>query len=143
MNTSIRRDQGAAARPAFGTFPALAALVLMLVLGAGSAMAKGPGGGFTGPADGGYTGPGPAMATVAEAKSMADDSHVMLRGYLVQQLGKDDYLFKDDSGTITVEIKAKEWAGQEVGPTDLVEIWGEVDKDWNSVEIEVKRLTKQ
>ena len=51
-------------------------------------------------------------------------------------------MFKDDTGTVNVEISEKRWGGQQVGPDELVEIQGEIDKDWTEFEIEVKRLTK-
>ncbi|HEE1278117.1 TPA: NirD/YgiW/YdeI family stress tolerance protein, partial [Klebsiella pneumoniae] len=39
-------------------------------------------------------------------------------------------------------IDHKRWNGVTVGPQDTVEIQGEVDKDWNSVEIDVKQIRK-
>jgi uncharacterized protein (TIGR00156 family) len=80
--------------------------------------------------------------TVKEALRMRDDAVVTLRGNIVQYLGKDMYVFKDSTGTINVDIDADVWRGQEVSPKDTVEITGEVDKDWLSLEIDVQRLTK-
>ena len=104
-------------------------------------------GGFSGSAPsqgrGGFTGPGPAVITVKQALEMRDDANVILRGNIVQHLGGDKYLFKDATGTVKVEIDADEWGGQNVGPNDTVELHGEVDKDWNSVEIDVDRVIKQ
>lgn len=91
---------------------------------------------------GGFTGPGGGTATVESAKSMRDDAWVTLRGNIVERLSDDVYTFKDASGTINVDIDHKRWNGVTVGPQDLVEIQGEVDKDWNSVEIDVKQVTK-
>ncbi len=54
----------------------------------------------------------------------------------------DLYVFKDASGTINVDIDHKRWNGVTVTPKDTVEIQGEVDKDWNSVEIDVKQIRK-
>ena len=54
----------------------------------------------------------------------------------------DRYTFRDESGTVVVEIDHKRWNGVTVGPQDTVEIQGEVDKDWNSVEIDVKQIRK-
>lgn len=93
-------------------------------------------------ADEGFYGPGPAPATVQEVKNMPDDSRVTLRGHIERSLGGDDYLFRDGSGSITVEIDKKRWAGQTVTPADLIEIQGKVDKDWSEVEIDVKHLIK-
>ncbi len=42
---------------------------------------------------------------------------------------------------INVDIDHKRWNGVTVGPQDTVEIQ-EVDKDWNSVEIDVKQIRK-
>ena len=104
---------------------------------AGSAWAKNGVGGFTGP------GPDVAITTVEQAKTLPDDSRVVLRGNIVQSLGGKNYLFKDQSGSITVEIGAKKWNGQEVSPDDLVMLHGEVDRDDADVEIDVKRIIKQ
>ncbi|MGK9173901.1 YgiW/YdeI family stress tolerance OB fold protein [Yokenella regensburgei] len=105
------------------------------------------GGGFNGPGatsaqGGGFTGPAGGTATVERAKSMRDDAWVTLRGNIVERLSDDVYTFKDTTGTINVDIDHKRWNGVSVGPQDVVEIQGEVDKDWNSVEIDVKQVNK-
>ncbi len=94
-------------------------------------------------ATGGYTGPGPSQVTVAQAKEMSDDAHVMLVGHIVQHLGKKEYLFKDDSGTVTLKIGRSKWGDQNIGPGDLVEIRGEVDKDFMEFEIDVYSIIKK
>ena len=116
---------------------------LSAVLGASLALSLmlGPDGGFN--RGGGFTGPGPALSTVQQAKDMRDDSPVTLQGHIVQHLGDDHYLFKDNTGTINVEIDHKRWQGQNVGPNDLVEISGEVEKDWSELGIDVKRIIKK
>ena len=118
-----------------------ASLALSLMIGASTALAKGPDGGFN--RGGGFTGPGPALSTVQQARDMRDDSPVTLQGHIVQHLGDDHYLFKDNTGTINVEIDHKRWQGQNVGPNDLVEISGEVEKDWSELGIDVKRIIKK
>lgn len=120
-------------------------IATVLTLGVTSAFAQQ--GGYTGPssapqASGGYTGPKVVTQTVAQAIQMRDDSKVTLRGYIIQHLGKDKYLFEDSTGKVTVEIDDDNWQGLTVGAKDLVEIYGEVDKDWNSVEIDVDRIRK-
>lgn len=91
---------------------------------------------------GGFSGPASQTVTVSQAQRMADDIRVTLKGYIVQQLDHKDYLFKDETGTIQVEIKNHIWNGVTITPEDLVEISGEIDKDWTSVEIEVKQIRK-
>ena len=124
---------------------AIVALVSMPVLAAEQ-------GGFTGPSSttqvsstaqaGGFTGPSGAVTTVANAKSLRDDTWVTLRGKIVERISDDLYKFQDASGMINVDIDHKRWNGVTVGPQDTVEIQGEVDKDWNSVEIDVKQIRK-
>ncbi|MCC8193737.1 MAG: YgiW/YdeI family stress tolerance OB fold protein [Deltaproteobacteria bacterium] len=122
-------------------------LICVFILGVTPSLAPAAsGGGFvSGSADapaGGFSGPGLSPTTAKDAATMRDDAHVVLRGNIVQHLGKDKYLFRDASGTIRVEIDGDKWAGQTIAPGDTVEIHGEVDKDWNSVEVEVERIVK-
>ncbi|HFD3376843.1 YgiW/YdeI family stress tolerance OB fold protein [Klebsiella variicola] len=124
---------------------AIVALVSMPVLAAEQ-------GGFTGPSSttqvsstaqaGGFTGPSGAVTTVANAKSLRDDTWVTLRGKITERISDDLYKFQDASGVINVDIDHKRWNGVTVGPQDTVEVQGEVDKDWNSVEIDVKQIRK-
>ncbi|WP_434638680.1 YgiW/YdeI family stress tolerance OB fold protein [Klebsiella sp. I138] len=124
---------------------AIVALISMPVLAAEQ-------GGFTGPGatqtsqtstqKGGFIGPSGSVTTVENAKSLRDDTWVTLRGKIVQRISDDLYKFQDASGTVNVDIDHKRWNGLTVTPQDTVEIQGEVDKDWNSVEIDVKQMTK-
>lgn len=91
---------------------------------------------------GGFAGLGTGNTTVAQAKKLPDDTWVTLRGNIERRIGKDDYIFRDTSGTITVDIDKKRWDGQMVTVKDTVEIQGEVDKGWNAVEIDVKQISK-
>ncbi|ECD4175624.1 YgiW/YdeI family stress tolerance OB fold protein [Salmonella enterica subsp. enterica serovar Napoli] len=103
--------------------------------------------GFSGPSatqtqGGGFVGPNGSSTTVESAKSLRDDAWVTLRGNIVERISDDLYVFKDATGTINVDIDHKRWNGLTVTPQDTVEIQGEVDKDWNSVEIDVKQIRK-
>ncbi|WP_392551590.1 YgiW/YdeI family stress tolerance OB fold protein [Orbus wheelerorum] len=123
-------------------------LVLIATLGvSGAALAKHDNqGGFinaenmTQVAPGGFAGGLVSATTVEQAKQLPDDSWVILQGHITQQTGKKDYIFKDSTGEVKVEIDHRRWMGQTISPTDLVEIAGEVDKDWNSFEIDVKSI---
>ena len=92
--------------------------------------------------NGGFIGPNGSVTTVANAKSLRDDTWVTLRGKIVERISDDLYKFQDSSGTVNVDIDHKRWNGVTVTPQDTVEIQGEVDKDWNSVEIDVKQIRK-
>ena len=121
-------------------------LLCFIVLAAGSAVASAAHkGGFAPTAHsavGGFSGPGPAVTSARDAATKRDDAHVVLRGNIVQHLGKDKYLFQDASGTIRVEIDDDKWQGQTVTPNDAVELHGKIDKDRNKVKVEVDRIVK-
>lgn len=107
------------------------ASVFALVLGlCGSAMAMNP-------STGGFQGPGIAPSTVEQAIGLSDDTPVVLVGQIEKSLGDEKYLFKDASGTVTVEIDHDDWRGLNVTPADTVVIQGEVDKDFFKTEIDV------
>lgn len=91
---------------------------------------------------GGFRGPSQQVSTVAQVKQMSDHQKVKLIGNIMQSLGGDDYLFQDETDSIQVEIDYKNWRGQIITPDDLVELYGEIDKDWKSIEINVKHIIK-
>ncbi|ERI53567.1 stress-induced protein YgiW [Pseudomonas sp. EGD-AK9] len=90
----------------------------------------------------GYTGPGatPQVTSVSAALQAADDTQVVLEGQIVKRLQDELYEFKDASGTIQVEIDDEDWPNQTVSETAKVRLTGEVDKDFNSREIDVDRV---
>ncbi|WP_410700067.1 YgiW/YdeI family stress tolerance OB fold protein [Citrobacter farmeri] len=89
---------------------------------------------------GGFSGPAPTLTTVAIAKTLRDDAWVVLEGNITRQIGHELYEFKDTSGTIMAEIDAKYWMGQSVNPATRLRIEGEIDRDWNSLEVDVKSV---
>ncbi|MDW5503081.1 YgiW/YdeI family stress tolerance OB fold protein [Pseudomonas lundensis] len=91
---------------------------------------------------GGFSGPSATLTTVDKVKSMSDDTWVMLQGNIEQRIGDDTYTFRDASGTLTVEIDKKRWNGLTITPKDKVQLEGKVDKDWSSVEVDVKIIKK-
>ena len=92
---------------------------------------------YADPTEGGFKGPdGTTLVTAAQAKEMADNSFVKLQGYIVKSLGDEKYEFQDDSGTIVVEIDDEDWRGVEAGPSDRVELRGEIDREWQRTELE-------
>lgn len=92
---------------------------------------------------GGYTGPSAAAMTVAEAKKLSDDTPVVLVGKIEKSLGGEKYLFTDNTGSVTVEIDNDDWRGLNVSDKDTVEIRGEVDKEFMSLEISVDSVSKK
>ncbi|WP_312742136.1 MULTISPECIES: YgiW/YdeI family stress tolerance OB fold protein [Enterobacteriaceae] len=90
----------------------------------------------------GFKGPtlGTSSVSVAQAKSFRDDAWVVLEGRITRQVGHELYEFQDGTGTVYVDIDDKYWMGQTASPQSKIRIEGEVDKDWNSVEIDVKNI---
>lgn len=91
---------------------------------------------------GGFSGPSISKTTIEQAKTLKDDKPVVIEGKIIKHLGKDKYLFSDSSGEITIEIDHDDWRGVNVGPEDTITIYGEIDKDWNSIEIDVDSVKK-
>jgi uncharacterized protein (TIGR00156 family) len=90
----------------------------------------------------GFRGHGPDLVTVDEAKSLKDDYPVVLRGKIERSLGDEKYLFTDETESIIVEIDNRLWRGLSVDQNDTVEITGEVDRSFTSIEIEVSSIKK-
>ena len=113
---------------------AVLALTSVFCLAGSSAMADGWYG--NGGAPQGFTA---NLNTVQAVKSDArDDQYVTLRGRLVDYLGHDHYEFADNTGTIEVELDDDyDWSFISKG--ELIEIYGQVDKDFFSTSIDVKR----
>jgi uncharacterized protein (TIGR00156 family) len=77
---------------------------------------------------------------VAAAK---DDQPVKLRGRIVSQQGKNQYVFADDTGNAVVEIGNKVLNGQSLIAGTDVEIQGEVDRGFirKQPKVEAKSVT--
>jgi uncharacterized protein (TIGR00156 family) len=89
----------------------------------------------------GFKGPdNVTSSTVAQVAEMAEDAHVKLVGYIVKSLGDEKFEFRDDTGTIVIEIDEDDWHGVEAGPSDRVEITGEVEREWRETGVEVDRI---
>lgn len=91
-----------------------------------------------------YVGPGATSmpGTVAEVlKNPVDDQKVLLRGKLLKKVSSDKYLFSDGTGQIRVEIDDDLFRGIRVSETSVIEIYGEIEKDFlRDPEIDVKRI---
>jgi uncharacterized protein (TIGR00156 family) len=92
--------------------------------------------------DGGYKGPGAVAITVAEAKNLRDDTPVILRGKIERFLGDEKYLFSDDTGNIVIEIDNRVWGSLSVDENEVVEINGEIDREFRGNEVEVRTIRK-
>ncbi|MCL1065767.1 NirD/YgiW/YdeI family stress tolerance protein [Shewanella olleyana] len=87
---------------------------------------------------GGFTGPGRGeVYSAAKALEAKDDTPAVLTGYIVESLGDEEYLFKDESGEIIVEIDNDEWKGISATPDTKLTLLGEIDRDWTSTSMDV------
>ena len=90
---------------------------------------------------GGYTGTVQSRFTLAkDVKNLRDNQYITLKGYIISKIGNEKYMFKDESGTVQIEIDDKDWNGCNVGASDRVILEGEVDRDWNSVTVDVNSV---
>lgn len=84
-----------------------------------------------------------AVKTVKQALTAKDDTQVELRGHVVKSLGDEKYEFRDNTGTIIVEIDNELWQGRPIAANTTVTLLGEVDVDYKPskrVEIDVKSI---
>ena len=76
--------------------------------------------------------------TVAEVlASGQDDQYVSLRGQVSRQLSSEKYILTDDTGVIQIEVDEKLSRLLPLTPPVNVEVFGEVDKKRNTVELDV------
>jgi uncharacterized protein (TIGR00156 family) len=87
----------------------------------------------------GYTGPGAQPVTsVAAAKEAADDTPVVLQGFVTKKINNDDkYEFKDNTGTLTVEIDDEDLPATPFNDKTKVKLTGEVEKHLVNREVDV------
>ncbi len=84
-----------------------------------------------------------AVKTVADALKASDDTPALLEGQIVKQIDKDEFIFKDATGEIQIDVSKRAWNGQTITPQDTIQIRGKVDNEWNKTEINVKQITKK
>lgn len=119
-------------------------LLLVSALVLGSSVAFGQFTGLSVDGQGQATGKLENVISVEQARHLKDDTKVVLEGQIVEHLGGEKYLFKDQSGEITIEIDHDDWRGVEIGPEDTVIIYGEVDHHRHkATDIDVDRVMKK
>lgn len=95
-----------------------------------------------------YTGPGTIekFYTVKELKDNASrldklDEIIKVKGFIIRQLNRDTYEFKDNTGTLIVDISHKKLPLQPFDDKTELVLIGEVDHDLlEPVEIEVDEV---
>ena len=83
------------------------------------------------------------LTTVQAAQKMADHAPVTLEGNFVRQIDNDEFIFRDSTGEIKVDVDDHAWKGIDVTPNERVRIQGSVDKDFGEpTSIEVHQIQK-
>lgn len=82
-----------------------------------------------------------AVKTVAQALKAYDDTPAQLTGYITRQIDNDEFMFKDNSGEIKIDVEDEAWQGQNITPKTKITIYGKVDRDWHN-SVDVYRIQK-
>lgn len=91
----------------------------------------------------GYTGPTTVQPTTVKAllANGKDEQNAILRGHIVSHDGGEHYTFDDGTGRMRVEIDAKRFpAGHPIDDKMTVELVGELDRGFKSVEFDVDQV---
>lgn len=88
----------------------------------------------------GFIDPTPNITPVSKLKEVQDDHWIIIEGYIVKQLDKDTYLFRDHSHNVRVEIDEDVWQGRDVTPETRIRLFGEMDQSDQDVLVDVKKI---
>ena len=80
--------------------------------------------------------------TVINALKMSNNSYVTVEGSILKRVSDDKYIFKDSTGSMTVEIDSDKWNGLTVNTQDKLELSGEIEKKITSVILDVDTVKK-
>lgn len=90
-----------------------------------------------------YVGPNSAHLTTVKQllERGADDQRATVRGRIISHDGDDNYTFADETGSMRVEISRRHFPKDEpIDANRLVELHGELDKDFYRTEFDVDSL---
>lgn len=80
------------------------------------------------------------VSKISDVNNLPDDAEVVIQGVIVQNLGDDNYLVKDDSGTVNIEIDEDLIEDNTITPEAMVLITATVDKDDNVTSLEAEEV---
>ncbi len=67
------------------------------------------------------------VVTIAQAKKLADETGVTLKGTISKHISGDDFELKDSTGTIILDVDDDLWRPLKLKAGDRVHVVGEVD----------------
>lgn len=80
------------------------------------------------------------VSKISDVKAMPDDTEVVIQGVIVQSLGDENYLVKDDSGTVNIEIDEDLVQGNTITTETEVLITATVDQEGNVTSLEAEEV---
>ena len=80
------------------------------------------------------------VSKISDVNNLPDDAEVVIQGVIVQDLGNDNYLVKDDSGTVNIEIDEDLVQGNTITPEAEVLITATVDKEGTVTSLEAEKV---
>ena len=80
------------------------------------------------------------VSKISDVNNLPDDAEVVIQGVIVQDLGDDNYVVKDDSGTVNIEIDEDLVQGNTITPEAEVLITATVDKDGDVTSLEAEEI---
>ncbi|MBR1618214.1 NirD/YgiW/YdeI family stress tolerance protein [bacterium] len=83
-----------------------------------------------------------AKTSIKDVLKLPNNTNVTVEGKIIKKLSSDKYLFKDQTGQITVEIDDDKWQNLTVNENDTLELTGEFEKKLNSQKIDVDIVKK-
>ncbi|MCC8193736.1 MAG: NirD/YgiW/YdeI family stress tolerance protein [Deltaproteobacteria bacterium] len=86
--------------------------------------------------------PAVARVTVEQARYAKAGTPVVVKGSIAQHVGSDQYVFEDETSSILVSIPDQTWRGQDIAPTNVVELHGTLKKTPRLVKINVAKIVK-
>lgn len=87
---------------------------------------------------GGFLNTNMPVTTVSQLNTVKEDQKILLEGYLVKQVNKKEFEFKDATGTTTVKIDRRAFRGAMITPNDQVKLFGKADKEDGKTEVKIK-----
>ncbi len=80
------------------------------------------------------------VSKISDVNNLPDDAEVVIQGVIVQDLGNDNYLVKDDSGTVNIEIDEDLVQGNTITPEAAVLITATVDKEGDVTSLDAEEV---
>ena len=80
------------------------------------------------------------VSKISDVNNLPDDAEVIIQGVIVQDLGNDNYLVKDDSGTVNIEIDEDLVQGNTITPEAAVLITATVDKEGDVTSLDAEEV---